>query len=92
MLDLHCTKGLQPIQYIGAVTLLDRGPAGLFARGGGSGFVHSSDAVEINSVERGQAISICLEVGQPLPHPVAYIQVGEARGLRKMSLAFWALQ
>ena len=80
MLDLHCTKGLQPIQYIGAVTLLDRGPAGLFARGGGSGFVHSSDAVEINSVERGQAISICLEVGQPLPHPVAYIQVGEACG------------
>ena len=74
VLDLHCTKGLQATQYIGAVNLLDRGPKGLFAQGGGSGFVHSSDAVEVNAVEQGQAVGICLEVASPLVQPQAFIQ------------------
>lgn len=77
VLDLHCTKGLKAIQYIGSVVLLDRGPRGLFAQGGGSGFVHSSDAIEINAVEQGQAIGVCLEVTAPLSQPQAYVQVAD---------------
>ena len=82
MLDVHCTKGLQAVQYIGAVTVLDRGPGGLFAQGGGSGFVHCGDAVEIKSVEQGQAVGICLEVATPLKQSLAYVQVSPSLAMQ----------
>ena len=75
VLDMHTTRGLQATQFIGLVNMLDRGPKGVIAQGGGSGFVHSNDAVEINGVERGQAVGICLEVANVLEKPHAHIQV-----------------
>ena len=75
ILDMHCSKNLQVVQLIGSVTALDRSPGGLLASGGGSGFLHSNDAVEVNVVEQGQAVGICLDVASPLGKPQAYLQV-----------------
>jgi len=65
----------QVSQLIGPVTALDRGPGGMISQGGGSGFLHSNQAVELNVVERGQGIGVCLDVSSKIPQPHAYLQV-----------------
>ena len=74
LLDLHVSPGLAITQLIGSVAALDRGPQGLLARVG-SGLLHSNNAVELNIVERGQAVGVCLDVAAPLAQPHAHVQV-----------------
>lgn len=75
ILDMHCSNNLEVVQLIGSVTALDRSPGGLLASGGGNGFLHSNDAVEVNVVEQGQAVGICLDVAATIGKPQAYLQV-----------------
>ena len=73
-MDVHTSKGLEVTQLIGSVAALDRGPSGLIARGSG-GLMHSNEAVELNVIERGQAVGICMDVVEPLTRPFAHVQV-----------------
>jgi hypothetical protein len=66
----------QVTQLIGSVSALDRGPGGMISQGSGSGFLHSNEAVELNVVERGQGIGLCLDVSSQIQQPHAYLQVG----------------
>lgn len=74
VMDIHISRGLEVTQLIGSVAALDRGPSGLIAKGA-SGFLHGNEAVELNVIERGQAVGVCIDVVQPMMHPAAYIQV-----------------
>lgn len=73
-MDYHVSENLKPIQIIGSVNALDRGPHSLVAKSG-SGFLHGTDAVELGMIERGQAVGICFDVQKVTTNNYAYFQV-----------------